>query len=319
MGARQFKKTIQLTIFIFICLIPLSLRKNVYARDCQYSSNSQISSEVREITNNKFNFSFKIPSNYRTVSYGFYGKAIINLMNPLYYQYYQCTTSGKLSQGQVFPGLSIFIEPYGSESNLINFVQNQPRTYILRLKNSTISGQKALIYDSSGFDVLANTSFETPDKMYVVTVNSYYQDQKNFSNLYERQVFDMIIKTFRFNSYTSSSDKYNSLTIKTGAYQFFSKTIILLKERSNLCYIGISSYGMTISSLYRDKLNSNKYLIHKFNSSIVLGSENTLIFGNTKYAYVNNYDLSGLYNIPEIKECLRSMQPYGKEIRNQLR
>lgn len=161
--------------------------------------------ETREITNQEFEFKFKIPANYRTERRQEENQLSILLRNPADVELLECCRkTGEIGCGHRISDVVIQVKP--RPSNLQNIwdlaVINDNYTQILNAEETKIGGQDAVIYTSRSqpSDVYVTTfryaSFFTPNKTHLITI--LMEDYGREIEASDEIVFNQVVNYFEF-------------------------------------------------------------------------------------------------------------------------
>ncbi len=161
--------------------------------------------ETRKIREEKFGFSFDIPTNYQTEKRQDNTLMII-LHNPADLKLLECGKRNRLRGygHQTLPVL-VMVQPATSETRLLPELSSTT----LRLENireTTIAKQKAFVYikkssmtgktDADNVETSLSANFFTPDKRNLVTISTFNYGNK--ISAVEEKVFNTVVSSFAF-------------------------------------------------------------------------------------------------------------------------
>lgn len=161
--------------------------------------------ETRKIREEKFGFSFDIPTNYQTEKRQDNTLMII-LHNPADIKLLECGKKNRLrGAGHGTLPVWVSVKPATSETRLLPELSETT----LRLENireTAIAKQKAFVYitkhsldraEIDKADTYLNASLLTPDKRNIVTISTVNFGGKNIGSV-EQQVFNTVVSSFAF-------------------------------------------------------------------------------------------------------------------------
>ncbi len=161
--------------------------------------------ESREITNQEFEFKFKIPANYRTERRQEENELRIFLRNPADIELLECCRrTGEIGCGHRISDVVIEVKPRpGNLQNIWDLAaSNDNYTQILNAQETKISSQDAVIYTSRSQpnDVYVTTfhyaSFFTPNNTHLITI--FTGDYGREIDPIDERVFNQVINSFEF-------------------------------------------------------------------------------------------------------------------------
>ena len=161
--------------------------------------------ETREISNQEFEFKFKIPANYRTERRQEENQLSILLRNPADVELLECCRKTReVGCGHRISDVVIQVKP--RPDNLQNIwdlaVSNDNYTQILNVEETKISNQDAVIYTSGSQpnDPYATTfryaSFFTPNNTHLITILT--GDYGREIDPIDERVFNQVVNSFEF-------------------------------------------------------------------------------------------------------------------------
>jgi hypothetical protein len=172
---------------------------------CQRGPSVAPAKETRKIREEKFGFSFDIPTNYQTEKRQD-NTLTISLYNPADIQLLECGKKNRLrGAGHGTLPVWVTVQPTTPETRLLPELS----ATTLRLENireTTIAKQKAFVYitkhsldgaEIDKADTYLNASFLTPDKRNIVTIYTLNFGGKNIGSV-EQKVFNIVVSSFAF-------------------------------------------------------------------------------------------------------------------------
>ena len=161
--------------------------------------------ETRKIREEKFGFSFDIPTNYQTEKMQD-NTLTISLYNPADIQLLECGKKNRLrGYGHQTLPVWVRVQPATSETRLIPEL-NQITFRLENIRKTTIAKQKAFVYiakstmtgktDADNVETSLSANFLTPDKRNLVTISTFNYGDK--ISAVEEKVFNIVISSFNF-------------------------------------------------------------------------------------------------------------------------
>lgn len=157
-------------------------------------------SATRDIRNERFNYRFQIPVNYKAM--GISSDRTL-ILDPKRFEEAQCLV--RIRAGTEFPsGITVYVESVNpGNGSVADFVRQRTPATITGTR--TVANQTAVTYntDAMGYGD-ANVSFFTPDQRYMITVSAPFQSQQNSrgervrGDIFNKSVFDTVVSTFTF-------------------------------------------------------------------------------------------------------------------------
>lgn len=191
---------------LLIAGLPSQLKIAQSQNPCPRGSSVAPAKEPRKIREEKFQFSFNVPTNYRTEKRQYDNKLSISLYNPADIQLLECGKKNRLRGygHQTLPVL-VTVQPATSETRLIPEL-NQITVRLENIRETTIAKQKAFIYtakstmtgkiDADNIETSLSANFLTPDKRNLVTISTFNYGDRISS--VEEKVFNIVISSFAF-------------------------------------------------------------------------------------------------------------------------
>ncbi|HBK99806.1 MAG TPA: hypothetical protein DD001_22040 [Microcoleaceae bacterium UBA10368] len=163
--------------------------------------------ETRKIREDKFQFSFNIPTNYRNEKRQYNNSLSIFVYNPADTKLLECCRINRILFDCGYGTLPVWVrvEPATPETRLIP----EPDATTLRVENireTIIAKQKAFVYirrytlsgDLAKADTYLEASFLAPDKRNQITISIINAPKKDISGSIEEKVFNTVISSFTF-------------------------------------------------------------------------------------------------------------------------
>lgn len=173
---------------------------------CKRGTSIAPAQETRNIKENNFQFSFNIPTNYRTEKKQDGKNLTITLHNPADDNFLECCKrNDPIACGYQTLPVFVTVQPATSETRLIPELS----VFIKRVENireTTIAKQKAFVYttkstmtgkiDADNVETSLSASFLTPDKRNIVTISTSKYGE-NISPV-EEKVLNIVVSSFAF-------------------------------------------------------------------------------------------------------------------------
>jgi hypothetical protein len=157
-------------------------------------------SATRDIRNERFNYRFQIPVNYKAM--GISSERTL-ILDPKRFEEAQCLV--RIRAGTEFPdGISVSVEAVNpGNRSVADFVRQRTLTTITGTR--TVANQTAVTYttDAMGYGD-ANVAFFTPDRKHMIIISAPFQSQQNSrgeqvrGDIFNKNVFDTVVSTFTF-------------------------------------------------------------------------------------------------------------------------
>ena len=154
--------------------------------------------ETRKIREEKFGFSFDIPTNYQSEKRQDNTLAII-LHNPADIKLLECCQKNRqIGCGHQTLPMLVRVQPATPETRLTPEIYQNMR--LENIRETTIAGQKAFVYykitDRGEAGTSLEANFLTPDKRNKITVSTFTYGTKISS--VDEKVFNLVISSFAF-------------------------------------------------------------------------------------------------------------------------
>jgi hypothetical protein len=186
--------------------IPNELKIAQRHNPCKRGSSVAPAQETRNIKENNFQFSFNIPTNYRTEKKQDGKNLTISLHNPADDKFLECCKKNDpIACGYQTLPIFVAVQAATPETRLIPELS----VFIKRIENireTTIAKQKAFVYttkstmigkiDADNVETSLSASFLTPDKRNIVTISTSKYGE-NISPV-EEKVLNTVISSFAF-------------------------------------------------------------------------------------------------------------------------
>ncbi len=157
-------------------------------------------SQTRDIRNERFNYRFKIPVNYKSMAVN-NNRTLI--LDPRRFEEAQCLI--RIRAGVEFPdSITVYTEPVNPRNRSVaDLVRQNSLATITGTR--TVANQTAVTYttDAMGYGD-ANVAFFTPDRKHMIIVSAPFQSQQNSrgervrGSIFNKNVFDTVVSTFTF-------------------------------------------------------------------------------------------------------------------------
>ncbi|MEK0194977.1 hypothetical protein [Microcoleus anatoxicus] len=186
--------------------IPSELKMAQGQNPCEISPKVPPAKETKKIRDDKFQFSFNVPTNYRIDKRQYGNMLTMILRNPADTKFLECCHRNRLlGCGHGTLDVWVTVTPATPETRLLPELS----ATTLRLENireTTIAKQKAFVYitkhsldgaEIDKADTYLNASFLTPDKRNIVTIYTLNFGGKNIGSV-EQKVFNIVVSSFAF-------------------------------------------------------------------------------------------------------------------------
>jgi hypothetical protein len=128
------------------------------------------SNQTRIIRNARFNYRFRIPTNYGTMAQGDNG---ILVLDPESFKRAQCLVTNRVPT-EYPPGVAVYVETVTPGNRSVSdLVKQKPEAKITG--TATVANQSAVVYTSNTLGYQKNVSFFTPDRKSMITISEPYQ------------------------------------------------------------------------------------------------------------------------------------------------
>jgi hypothetical protein len=185
--------------------IPSKLKMAQSQNPCPRGPSVAPAKETRKIREEKFGFSFDIPTNYQTEKRQD-NTLTISLYNPADIKLLECGKKNRLrGYGHQTLPVWVSIQPATSETRLIPEL-NQITFRLENIRETTIAKQKAFVYiakstmtgktDADNVQTSLSANFLTPDKRNLVTISTFNYGE-NISAV-EEKVVNIVVSSFTF-------------------------------------------------------------------------------------------------------------------------
>ena len=173
---------------------------------CERGKSVAPAKETRKIREDKFQFSFNVPTNYRTEKRQDGNRLSILLHNPADTKLLECGKRNRLrGYGHGTVPVQVSVQPATPETRLIPEL-NGTTLRVENIREITIAKQKAFVsmtkYSIVGeidrADTYLQASFLTPDRRNKITISIINAPGENISGSIEEKVFDTVISSFTF-------------------------------------------------------------------------------------------------------------------------
>ncbi|HEY9605638.1 MAG TPA: hypothetical protein V6C85_28800 [Allocoleopsis sp.] len=128
------------------------------------------SSQTKIIRNARFNYRFRIPTNYGTIAQGDNG---ILVLDPESFKRAQCLVTNRVPT-EYPPGVAVYVEAVTPENHSVSdLIKQKPEAKIAG--TTSVANQSAVVYTSDTLGYQKNVSFLTPDRKSIITISEPYQ------------------------------------------------------------------------------------------------------------------------------------------------
>lgn len=153
------------------------------------------SKQTRTIRQNRFNYRFSVPENYRVMAVHNNG---VLVLDPKSFERAQCLVRNKVPTE--FPyGISVYTKFVNPGNRNVADLVRQDNPSIENIETTTVANQTAVTYNSSTLGYTENVSFFTADRRYLITVSAPYKFEQGVpTTIFNQEVFDTVLSTFTF-------------------------------------------------------------------------------------------------------------------------
>ena len=183
---------------------PSELKIAQRQNQCQRGNSVAPAQETRKIRENKFQFSFNVPTNYRTEKSQNGNNLTIFLYNPADDKFLDCCkTQRQVGCGHGTVPVLVTVGPATPATRLIPEL-NRTTLRVENIRETTIANQKAIVFTTKSsmtgkiedVETYLTARFFTVDKRNKVTISTFNYSDK--INPVDNQVFKTVIASFAF-------------------------------------------------------------------------------------------------------------------------
>ena len=172
----------------------------VQAQVCRQNEVVPPSKPTRVFRKERFNYSFRLPDNYRVMALRENG---VLVLDPNSFELAQCLVRNKV--GTEFPsGISVYSKFVNPGKRTVADIVRQNGIPPENIKTTTVANQSAISYNSSVMGYQKSVSFFSPDRRSMITITVPYEFETNArgervpARIFNEGVFNTVISSFTF-------------------------------------------------------------------------------------------------------------------------
>jgi hypothetical protein len=172
----------------------------VQAQVCRQNEVISPSKQTRVFRQERFNYSFRLPDNYRVMALRDNGALVLD---PNSFETAQCFVRNKV--GTEFPeGISVYLKSVNPGNRSVTDIVRQNLLPVENIKTTTVANQAAISYNMSAMGYQKSVSFFSPDRRSMITITVPYKFETNArgervpSRIFNEGVFNTVVSSFTF-------------------------------------------------------------------------------------------------------------------------
>lgn len=172
----------------------------VQAQVCRQNEVVSPSKQTRVFRQERFNYSFKLPNNYRVMALRDNG---VLVLDPNSFETAQCFVRNKAATE--FPdGISVYSKSVNPGKRSIADIVRQDGIPLENIKTTTVANQAAISYNISVMGYQKSVSFFSPNRKSMITITVPYNFETNArgervpARIFNEGVFNTVISSFTF-------------------------------------------------------------------------------------------------------------------------
>jgi hypothetical protein len=172
----------------------------VQAQVCRQNEVVSPSKQTRVFRQERFNYSFRLPDNYRVMGLRDNGLLVLD---PNSFEAAQCFVRNRAATE--FPdGISVYSKSVNPGKRSLADLVREGVLPVENIKSTTVANQAAISYNISAMGYQKSVSFFTPDRRSMITVTVPYKFETNArgervpSRIFNEGVFNTVISSFTF-------------------------------------------------------------------------------------------------------------------------
>ena len=172
----------------------------VQAQICRQNEVVSPSKQTRVFRQERFNYSFKLPNNYRVMALRDNG---VLVLDPNSFETAQCFVRNKAATE--FPdGISVYSKSVNPGKRSIADIVRQDGIPLENIKTTTVANQAAISYNISVMGYQKSVSFFSPNRKSIITITVPYNFETNArgervpARIFNEGVFNTVISSFTF-------------------------------------------------------------------------------------------------------------------------
>ena len=172
----------------------------VQAQVCRQNEVVSPSKQTRVFRQERFNYSFRLPDNYRVMALRDNG---VLVLDPNSFETAQCFVRNKAATE--FPdGISVYSKSVNPGKRSIADIVRQDGIPLENIKTATVANQAAISYNISVMGYQKSVSFFSPNRKSMITITVPYNFETNArgervpARIFNEGVFNTVISSFTF-------------------------------------------------------------------------------------------------------------------------
>jgi len=172
----------------------------VQAQVCRQNEVVPPSKQTRVFRQERFNYSFRLPDNYRVMALRDNG---VLVLDPNSFETAQCFVRNKAATE--FPdGISVYSKSVNPGKRSIADIVRQDGIPLENIKTATVANQAAISYNISVMGYQKSVSFFSPNRKSMITITVPYNFETNArgervpTRIFNEGVFNTVISSFTF-------------------------------------------------------------------------------------------------------------------------
>jgi len=172
----------------------------VQAQVCRQNEVVSPSKQTRVFRQERFNYSFRLPDNYRVMALRDNG---VLVLDPNSFETAQCFVRNKAATE--FPdGISVYSKSVNPGKRSIADIVRQDGIPLENIKTATVANQAAISYNISVMGYQKSVSFFSPNRKSMITITVPYNFETNArgervpTRIFNEGVFNTVISSFTF-------------------------------------------------------------------------------------------------------------------------
>jgi hypothetical protein len=172
----------------------------VQAQVCRQNEVVSPSKQTRVFRQERFNYSFRLPDNYRVMALRDNG---VLVLDPNSFETAQCFVRNKAATE--FPdGISVYSKSVNPGKRSIADIVRQDGIPLENIKTTTVANQAAISYNISAMGYQKSVSFFSPNRKSMITITVPYNFETNArgervpARIFNEGVFNTVISSFTF-------------------------------------------------------------------------------------------------------------------------
>ncbi len=172
----------------------------VQAQVCRQNEVVSPSKQTRVFRQERFNYSFRLPDNYRVMALRDNG---VLVLDPNSFETAQCFVRNKAATE--FPdGISVYSKSVNPGKRSIADIVRQDGIPLENIKTTTVANQAAISYNISAMGYQKSVSFFSPNRKSMITITVPYNFETNArgerfpARIFNEGVFNTVLSSFSF-------------------------------------------------------------------------------------------------------------------------